>query len=310
MDPPYQRRSVWNTEYKKFFIDSLVRNYPVPTIFLEVVISPDQPTTYRVIDGKQRLTALFEFIADKFATPDSIADLDLQDRYYSQLPHNAKVALLEYVFEVENISNASGAELNEAFDRLNRNVARLNAQELRHARFGGEFLSKVENLAEHPFWSAIGLVTPARIRRMLDVEYVSELYIVSMAGTQEGKEYLDQFYADNDVEISDEEETDRRFMATREFLRSVHEIQPFKTTRFANVADFYSLWAAVTTLVERDKLPSPDQAAGSLAEFALEIEKQATKRARDYLLSAVQGSNKKSNRDARAAHLMQVLAGR
>jgi len=309
LDPPYQRRSVWNLEYKQFFIDSVLRNYPAPTIFLQVDVSPDSPTTYHVIDGKQRLTALFEFVEDKFQTPDTMADLGLEGRYYSDLPDEAKIALLEYVFAVENISKASPTELNEAFDRLNRNVARLNKQELRHARFGGEFIRKVEQLAEHPFWSQIGVATPARIRRMLDVEYVSELYVVSMAGTQESKDSLDEIYATNDREIANEEHADKTFLATQDFLRQVDALYPLKSTRFGNLADFYSLWSAITNLINENVDLEADVVAAALERFAAEIASQEGQDARDYLLAAVQGSNKKSNRDLRAAKLRDKILG-
>jgi hypothetical protein len=308
LDPPYQRRSVWNTEYKQFFIDSLIRNYPSPTLFLEVDIGPGRPTIYRVIDGKQRLTALLDFTSDVFATPASLNDLDLGGRYYSDLPEEAKVTLLEYQFEVETVSNASATELNEAFDRLNRNVARLNAQELRHARYGGAFIQKVEQLAEHPFWSETALATPAKVRRMQDVEYVSELYVVCMAGIQDGKDYLDDFYANNDEEIVGEEEADRLFLTVQDFLRELNSILPLRETRFANIADFYSLWAGALDLERAGgALPDAGESATRLREFAWELEEQKTDRSRDYLLAAVQGSNKGANRSLRARILSDVL---
>ncbi|NHO83323.1 MULTISPECIES: DUF262 domain-containing protein [unclassified Micromonospora] len=309
LDPPYQRRSVWNIEYKQFFIDSLIRNYPAPTIFLQVDVSADAPTLYRVIDGKQRLTALFEFVEDKFQAPDTLSDLGLDSLYFSELPDDTKIALLEYVFAVENISKASPTELNEAFDRLNRNVARLNKQELRHARYGGEFLRKVEGLAEHPFWAQIGIATPARIRRMLDVEYVSELYVVSMKGSQDGKDYLDYHYAANDSEIADEKRADENFVATQDILREIDDQFPLKATRFSNLADFYSLWVAVSDLVRSGSTVNVGLAKQGLEDFAYEIDGQTTDRARHYLLAAVQGSNKKSNRDIRANILRTILLG-
>jgi len=38
--------------------------------------------------------------------------------------------------------------INEIFDRINRNVARLTRQELRHAKYDGEFIQEVETAAE------------------------------------------------------------------------------------------------------------------------------------------------------------------
>ncbi|MEV7677431.1 DUF262 domain-containing protein [Streptomyces sp. NPDC088341] len=309
LDPPYQRRSVWNLAYKQFFVDSLIRNYPAPTIFLQVDVSVDRPTIYRVIDGKQRLTALFEFQRDEFTTPDDLNDIGLGNKYFSELPEGVKLALLEYVFTVENIKRASIVELNDAFDRLNRNVARLNKQELRHAKFDGAFIRKVEQLAEHPFWAEIGLVTPARIRRMQDVEYVSELYIVSMDGIQEGKDYLDGYYANNDKEVSNEGLTDEDFIGVQDYLKEVNKTYQLKGSRFSNVADFYSLWAAIDELHHKQQLPSADQAGLRLKKFALEIDEQQTRRSVAYRIAAVQGSNKKSNRELRAGLLRDALIG-
>ncbi|MFJ2024941.1 DUF262 domain-containing protein [Streptomyces sp. NPDC087897] len=310
LNPPYQRRSVWNLTYKQFFIDSLIRNYPAPTIFLQVDVAVDRPMVYRVIDGKQRLTALFEFQRDEFTTPEDLNDLDLGNKYYSELPEEVRVALLEYVFTVENIKGASVAELNDAFDRLNRNVARLNKQELRHAKFDGAFIRKVEQLAEHPFWTEIGLVTPARIRRMQDVEYVSELYVISMSGIQEGKDYLDDYYAQNDREIENETEVDVRFVAVQDYLKDVNETTPLRGIRLSNVADFYSLWASVASLQKAGLLPDAKAAGHRLKKFADEIEEQQTRRSIDYRIAAVQGSNKKANRELRAELLSSVLGGR
>ncbi|MFD6275394.1 DUF262 domain-containing protein [Streptomyces sp. NPDC060209] len=310
LDPPYQRRSVWNLAYKQFFIDSLIRNYPAPTIFLQVDVAVDRPMTYRVIDGKQRLTALLEFQRDEFTTPEDLNDLDLGNKYYSELPEEVRVSILEYVFTVENIKGASIGELNDSFDRLNRNVARLNKQELRHAKFDGAFIRKVEQLAEHPFWAEIGLVTPARIRRMQDVEYVSEMYIVSMDGIQEGKDYLDTYYAENDREIVNESSADGKFLAVQDYLRDVNQIASLRANRFSNVADFYSLWAAIDEMLENGQTPTPEIAAERLESFAIELDQQTTRRSVEYRIAAVQGSNKKSNRELRAALLRDVLVGR
>lgn len=309
LDPPYQRRSVWNWEYRQFFIDSVIRNYPTQSIFLDVTIDPDAPTRYRVLDGKQRLTSLILFTKDEFATPESLADLGLEDSYYSDLPREIRARILRYIFTVESVANVTSAELNQAFDRLNRNVSRLNKQELRHAQYGGTFITKMERLADDPFWEEVGLVTPARRRRMLDVEYVSELYVLAAVGIQDGKDYLDQIYSDFDEEIRDERKADSRFRRTRTFIEAVSDRLPLGPTRFSNVADFYSLWAAVLGLLGTEFGREPDFAAQRLQAFADEVEEGETDRVRRYVLAARQGSNKSANRELRAGTLLEVLKG-
>ena len=77
---------------------------------------------------------------------------------------------------------------------------------------------------------------------MLDVEYVSELYVIAMDGIQAGKDYLDNTYASNDEEIAGEKEADSLFRGVIRYLESVDETWPLKASRFTNVADLYSLW--------------------------------------------------------------------
>jgi hypothetical protein len=44
MDPPYQRRSVWNLKDRRFFLDTVFRGYPSPQIFLHKTFGTDQQT--------------------------------------------------------------------------------------------------------------------------------------------------------------------------------------------------------------------------------------------------------------------------
>jgi len=247
------------------------------------------------------------FLRDEFPTPDSLTDLTLADAYYSDLPGDIRRKILSYKLTVENIQDARPTELNEVFDRLNRNVARLNRQELRHAKYGGEFARKMEVLADDPFWDDIGLVTPSRRRRMLDVEYVSEFYVIVLAGIQEGKDYLDEIYSAYDTEIANERSADRLFRQVRKTIEAIHELLGLDGTRFSNVADFYSLWAAVTERTRARRTVDPELTVAGLRRFQDEVEEQATERSQAYLLASRQGSNKRANRDLRARILSEVL---
>ena len=52
LEPPYQRRGdVWDVEKQGFLIDSILKNYPVPPIFLHQKIDSETgKTMYDVID--------------------------------------------------------------------------------------------------------------------------------------------------------------------------------------------------------------------------------------------------------------------
>ena len=66
LDPACQRKSIWSEEKKSFLINSILRNFPIPPVFLRQHINDnDGTTTYDVIDGKQRITSIIEFIEGK-----------------------------------------------------------------------------------------------------------------------------------------------------------------------------------------------------------------------------------------------------
>ena len=233
LEPPYQRKSIWNNDYKVYFIDTILRNFPCPTIFLALDISPSGLTKYHVVDGKQRLLTVFEFVNDEFPTSSKYSDSDYADKYFSQLPEEIKPEFWAYKFTIEYLRTTNRSDLTESFDRLNRNVARLNKQELRHARHAGAFITYVTQLSDDPFWKYMGISTPSRIRRMIDVEYVSEIFLVVIHGIKDGRDHLDEYFAVYDDEIPDLGENRKKYEVCKDLIA---ELGIYKTW-YSNLAD-------------------------------------------------------------------------
>src|SRR6266576_1644084 len=83
VDPPYQRRSVWNQRFKDYFVETVLLGYPSPAVFLYEEIAEDGRTIYHVVDGKQRLTTLFEFVKDGFPVSEASPLVNLRGQYFS-----------------------------------------------------------------------------------------------------------------------------------------------------------------------------------------------------------------------------------
>jgi len=66
VNPEYQRGRAWSGPQQKQFIDSILRGYPVPTIFLHDKTAEANDGMYHIIDGQQRINALREFIAGDY----------------------------------------------------------------------------------------------------------------------------------------------------------------------------------------------------------------------------------------------------
>jgi hypothetical protein len=254
LDPPYQRRSVWNRHDRRFFLDTVFRGYPCPPIFLNKTLGPDQRAIYNVVDGKQRLQTLFLFVDNEINLSDDFEDDRLNGKTWAELGTDEKQAFWNYVIPVEFLTFRDEETLivNQAFDRLNRNMRKLEAQELRHARWDGWFIKAVEKECEEAGWRSLGVVTNARSKRMKDAQFMSELLLVLIDGHQIGfsQEALDDAYAKyDDIDEADEtidvDEIMQDLEGAKQYLLELNLINGCVRESARAVASFYTLWVVI-----------------------------------------------------------------
>lgn len=249
LDPPYQRRSVWTMGDRRYFLDTIFNNYPVPAVFLHKSFDEAGNSIHHVVDGKQRLETILMFAADKLRIPPSIVDPRLAGKKFSELDRDGKERFWNYSVSVEFLPVVDDTVVNNIFERINRNSRKLTAQELRHAKFEGWFINFVEAQSNDAAWDKLGVVTKARARRMADVQFLSELFLVTIKGDIQGfnQSAIDQAYAD--YELADEadlpETTDvleAKFMQDRDFLSKAWDANEHIRSPLRTQANFYSVW--------------------------------------------------------------------
>jgi hypothetical protein len=256
LEPPYQRRSVWNQEYKDFFIDTVLNGYPAPAIFLYQEITSEGISKYSVIDGKQRLSTLFEFADNKFPVSETATISRLHGEFFKNLDNDVKQNFWKYQFAVEYVPSNDEGIINTIFYRLNRNVSKLTPQELRHARFNGAFITTVEDLTD---WMASILPPnfpsmPARDRKQRkDVEFVTLLLLFLEEGVKSYRQDdLDKAFNDRDLTWEDQDEIEAEFKQVIQTIKKLLDISPVNInlckTKLKNQADFYSLFSAIAEL--------------------------------------------------------------
>ena len=183
-DPAYQRKSVWSDEKQSFFIDSILKNFPMPPIFLHQKINDDTgKTIYDIIDGKQRLTSIIRFLNNEITASDEFESSPFYDEkiagvYFKDLDKKDlieyKKRLWRYVVPIEYIDTSDEKVIDNIFDRLNRNGEPLNGQELRKSVFHGTcLLLLVERIAEGDFWK--DRLARTDVARMEHYEFISEV---------------------------------------------------------------------------------------------------------------------------------------
>lgn len=282
LDPPYQRRSVWNQDYKDYFIDTVLNGYPAPAIFIYQEITPEGISKISIVDGKQRLSTLFQFANNEFPVYEKSTMQRLRGKYFQDLETEDKQNFWKYQFAIEYLPSSDENIIGNIFDRINRNVIKLTSQELRHAKFNGIFITTAEDLTTWMFNyldkrnQNFPRIDPRSKKQMKDVEMVAQLLLFLEEGAKSyTPDYLDRAFSDRDLEWEEKEEIESEFRNTVENIGQILELSKdlnLPKTRLKNQADFYSLFGAISELGREEKLIINEETGVKINNFLEVVE--------------------------------------
>lgn len=217
LNPEFQRRHRWDAIRKSKLIESFIMNVPIPPIFLYEV----KYSEYEVMDGLQRLTAIYEFYQNKYPLQGLTEWYEINDLYYSDLPSAVKGGidrrfLSSVILLQETAKNSEEAQRMKqiVFERLNSGGIKLEPQETRNALYDGKLNQLCIKLARNPHFCKMWKIPePTRdeirkeivsakviendlYREMQDVELVLRFFAYRQIERLESsslKEFLDCF---------------------------------------------------------------------------------------------------------------------
>jgi hypothetical protein len=331
LEPGFQRRSVWGTGDRRRLIQSLLSNYPVPSIFLYQRNSRGK-TIYDVLDGKQRLETILMFTRQgRFKRESFDVRLDRgdgMDWYDWRLL--AKDPDIRHAFETYKIPTVEvRGELSSIVDlfvRINSTGKPLTSGEKRHARFfNSAFLREAETLVSRyrKYLIHEHILSENQIERMKATELFSELLMsFHLGGIINKKTALDRSIGNEAINGNTLHRLARELKAT---LNGVRKMFPeLRSTRFRNSAEFYSLCVLVWEMRDTGYILS-DRKRNRIAQRMLrrlstgvdELRDRlrraqpATGKDRlyaDYLLTVQGDTDSAANRTRRREILMNVLS--
>lgn len=247
LTPKFQRRGVWTLPARSYLIDTLIREMPVPPIYLRELQSPDRKKVIReVVDGQQRIRTVLDYLDDSFALSKAL-DAPYAGKRFGQLTDEQQDSIRTFEFNCLMLGGISDSSVLEVFARLNTYSVKLNAQELRNGRFFGLFKQLAYALAhEHvEFWRRNAIFSERGIARMVEVEFTSELLIAELAGLQDKKKSIDTFYKQYDAEFEQRRDVERKFRLCLETISTSTPEDVLKESEFCRPPLFYSLFSAV-----------------------------------------------------------------
>lgn len=159
LDPPYQRMGgIWTKEKKQLLIDSILNDYDIPKIYFHTYSRELKLKTgidYAVIDGRQRLETIWQFIDGGFTLSKDFEyqrdpSINLAGLSYDDMAKEyprIKIKFDSFVLPVISVDTDDEDLIEDMFYRLNEAVP-LNAAEKRNS-IGGDLVKAIRELAEH-----------------------------------------------------------------------------------------------------------------------------------------------------------------
>ncbi|CDX59319.1 conserved hypothetical protein [Mesorhizobium plurifarium] len=315
LKPPFQRNPVWTERQKSYLIDTILHGYPIPELYIQEYTDANGNDVYVVVDGQQRVRACLEFIRGEFSMSPKDSP-DWADMVFDDLSEEERKRIYNYNFVVRVLPDIPDVELRAIFSRLNRHVVALNKQELRHATYWGEFIESIEKISDSEGWSEVGLFTPNDVRRMLDIEYVSELAVGFLHGLQNKKESLDKWYEAYENEFPDRRRMEKVFSST--LLEIIKVLPNINKTRWRKKSDFYTLFLLLAESASDFPLASDVriQLGEALTKFGTDVDAYLRdpdgnaglpKSIKDYSAAVERAASDLARRRVRRTELMKAI---
>lgn len=173
LSPKYQRRERWEIPRQSQLIESFLLNVPVPPVYL----AEEEYGVYSIIDGKQRITAVSDFLNNGYPLRGLTEFTEINGLRFRDLPKTLQSALkIRPYMRVITLLKQSHPQLKyEVFIRLNRGGIQLNNQEIRNVAFRGELNDAIYDCADNDLLKAalkIDGPKSSAFKQMQDAEYV------------------------------------------------------------------------------------------------------------------------------------------
>lgn len=245
--PKFQRRDVWNPKAKSYLIDTIIRGKPIPKLYMrQTVVPAGRRTTREIVDGQQRLRAVLSFVKDGFKLSRA-HNRELGGQVFSELDNGTQKDILKYEFVVDLLQDMPDREVYDLFARINTFSEKLKPQELRNAKWFGDFKSCVYELAISfkGFVETNSVFTPKQVLRMAEAEFISELLLAMEEGPREGKKaVIDKAYAQYDDKFPNRDRHEKRFVEVIDVIGAIGGTE-LPGLRFRATKLLYPLFCAV-----------------------------------------------------------------
>lgn len=212
LDAEFQRENVWKLSQKAELIESILMGLPLPIFYF----NQDKLGRLIVVDGRQRLTALFEFMSEKWQLKGLKVLTELNGKKFADLDPVVQGQIEDYQIQAHVIQPPTPDRIKfDIFDRVNRAGTKLNKQEIRNALYQGKATELLKRITENPVFEKAteeAFVKDSRMKgKYILLRFISfELYFSGRlkAGKYEYKNDIDELLGLTMETINEMDEND------------------------------------------------------------------------------------------------------
>jgi len=253
LSPDFQRRGVWSNSAKAFFADTILRGKPFPKLILMQEFK-EGSTVRVVVDGQQRLRAIFDFVNDGIKISRA-HNQELAGKAFSQLDEETRNAFLQYEIACDVLYSAPLSELLDIFARINRYTVKLNSQELRNAQYSGFFKTAAFELGYEfvNYWIAAKVLSKSQVSRMGEAELASDVLasLCTQVQTNKSVDVVYKRFEDEEGPVTQKAATFRKAM---DHISLIYPPEEMRGTCWTRKHMFYTLAVTVCHII--DPLPN------------------------------------------------------
>lgn len=304
--PEFQRRLVWTAKDKDKFVDTVLKGYPFPEIYMcngEIDVETGEGTQL-LVDGLQRVSTLNEYFLGEAVISHVLTSP------YAQLTPEEKQRFLEYNVVVRDLGALSKEQIIEAFRRLNSTQYTLRDMEVHNAIYDGAMKRFCEKFSENQFFENHRVFLASDRKRMGDVSYCLSIVATMMNGYFNRDADHEDVLSRYNESFPEEDLYGKRINAV---LDLIEECGFDQKSRIWKKADFFSVFIELDSILQSGFiLTSPALVLEALEAFYAEVESAPPRRqgvSDIYYKAALQASNDRASRLRRGLIVSGKITG-
>ncbi|MFB8235173.1 DUF262 domain-containing protein [Kitasatospora purpeofusca] len=263
--PDWQRDEVWPLDRKQLLIDSILNGWKLPKFYFSKTSS--DPDEFDVVDGQQRLAAIWDFFEGEFRLSDTSAAA-FGGYTYQELSDTTTDRFDDFEIEYDEITSATDDDIQEFFQRLQGGVALTAAEKLNAVNSGMTRFSR--SLAKHAFFTD---KLSIRDTRKAYFDIATKALAIEIEGFEMRLRYEDlKKLSESQANFSEDSNVARRLSSTLDYLNKVFEAKSPVLRNRSTIQSLISLTAMLVATGRAEGMES--ELHEFFEEFTVELARQ------------------------------------